>query len=43
MLATKALNPMGKWTNSNSIIIIRDKPYTQLKPGQASLDRDYFA
>ena len=41
-MATKVLNLMGKYTPLNSLNL-RDKPYTQLKPGQASMERDYFA
>jgi|LauGreDrversion4_2_1035121.scaffolds.fasta_scaffold1483439_2 hypothetical protein len=33
---------MGKF-RQNPLIKYRDKPYTKLKPGQESMDRDFYA
>ena len=41
LLGTMDLNHMGNF--KNDVKLFRDKPYSHLKPGQKSLDRDYYA
>ena len=41
MLATKALSPTGNLTHQ--LIQYSDKPYSHLKPGQPSVERDFYA